>query len=235
MFAGPNGSGKTTVKDGLERMPEWFGVYINPDEIERLIRQTGRISLLDYQVNPTEAHVIDFFANSSLMTAHGLDLKSILVDYREGILDVRPDEFNSYHASVLSDFLRRSLLDDRKSFSFETVMSAPDKVALLEEAQTRGFRTYLYYVATEDPEINIQRVRKRVEEGGHDVPQDKIRSRYVRSLGQLREAIRYSNRAFFFDTSEQEPWYFAEATDGVKLELKQSEIPSWFLPVWNQF
>lgn len=35
MFAGPNGSGKTTVKNGLQRQPQWFGIYINPDELEK--------------------------------------------------------------------------------------------------------------------------------------------------------------------------------------------------------
>lgn len=34
MFAGPNGSGKTTVKNGLHRSPSWFGIYINPDDLE---------------------------------------------------------------------------------------------------------------------------------------------------------------------------------------------------------
>ena len=40
-------------------------------------------------------------------------------------------------------------------------MSAKDKVELLREAQSRGFRTYLYFIATEDPDSNIQRVKNR--------------------------------------------------------------------------
>ena len=34
MFAGPNGSGKTTIKNGISRPPDWFGIYVNPDELE---------------------------------------------------------------------------------------------------------------------------------------------------------------------------------------------------------
>jgi predicted ABC-type ATPase len=142
---------------------------------------------------------------------------------------------NSYYASVLADFLRRKAVASSRSFSFETVMSAPDKVDLLRECRARGFRTYLYYVATEDPSINVERVRHRVAEGGHDVPEDKIVARYHRSLGLLREAIRHADRAFLFDTSGDEAWYFAEATGGTRIDLKSDEMPNWFQPVWDQF
>ena len=62
---------------------------------------------------------------------------------------------NSYFASVAGDFLRQKLLAQKISFTFETVMSHPSKVELLAEAQRAGYRTYLYFVATEDPAINI--------------------------------------------------------------------------------
>jgi len=39
MFAGPIGSGKTTAKERPGKFPEWFGLYINPDDLEREIRQ----------------------------------------------------------------------------------------------------------------------------------------------------------------------------------------------------
>ena len=100
--------------------------------------------------------------------------------------------------------------------------------------QALGYRTYLYYVATEDPEINIQRVKNRAVQGGHDVPESKIRSRYERSLKLLPQAISHANRAFLFDTSEEDPWYFAEVIDG-QIELKSGEIPRWFQPIWDQF
>ena len=81
----------------------------------------------------------------------------------------------------------------------------------------------------------MQRVKNRVAEGGHDVPEEKIISRYHRSLSLVHEAIRHADRAFFFDTSEEESWYFAEATDGTELELQSDEMPNWFQPIWNRF
>ena len=43
---------------------------------------------------------------------------------------------------------------------------ARDKVEFMKEARERGYRVYLYFVATDDPEINLDRVRRRVRGGG---------------------------------------------------------------------
>ena len=137
---------------------------------------------------------------------------------------------------MLADFLRQKLIAGRASFSFETVMSHPDKVQVLEAARAAGFRTYLYYVATEDPAINVARVRFRVSQGGHDVPEAKIVERYARSLGLLREAIRHADRAYCFDTTGDDSWFVAEVTAGKTIELQSDEMPNWFkAAVWDKF
>lgn len=235
MFAGPNGSGKTTVKMGLKRSSEWFGIYINPDDLERTIREEGALSLEQYGLTATTDEIQGYFASSSLLQSRNLQSISQAIECHGDELLFSSEEFNSYYASVLADFLRRKALALSRSLSFETVMSSPDKIDFLREAQERGFRTYLYYIATEDPEINIQRVKNRVAAGGHDVPEEKIIARYYRSLSHLPQAIRYSNRAFMFDTSEEQAWYFAEGTDGTTLELKSDEMPNWFEPIWDEF
>ena len=135
---------------------------------------------------------------------------------------------NSYFASVASDFIRVKLLEARKSFSFETVMSHPSKVELLNKARQLGYRTYLYYIATEDPMINISRIQYRVERGGHSVPKDKTIARYQRSIELLLPAVQTSNRAYIFDNSNEQPQWIAEITEGQTLEAKTQELPSWF-------
>jgi predicted ABC-type ATPase len=235
MFAGPNGSGKTTVKNDLGKPPEWFGIYINPDELEKTIRDTGLLSPAPFNLTTTTEELRGYFVGSTFLKQQQMTEGIDSIVCSEGGLDFRGVKFNAYHASVLADFLRRKALVGSQSFSFETVMSAPDKVELLREARALGFRTYLYFIATEDPAINIQRVKNRVAEGGHDVPEGKIVDRYRRSLALLSEAIPHTNRAYFFDTSEEEAWYFAEGTDGTRLELKSDEMPRWFEPIWEQF
>ena len=111
-------------------------------------------------------------------------------------------------------------------------MSHQSKVDLLAQAQAAGYRTYLYFVATDDPAINVSRVQNRVQLKGHDVPRDKIETRYHRSLGLLMDAIRHSNRAYVFDNSgdstDGKQTWLAEITEGKQLELKTNKIPSWF-------
>lgn len=234
MFAGPNGSGKTTVKNSFGRPASWYGMYINPDELEKAVRETGRLELSPFGLEATTEEVRDFFATSQLLRERGLTSELEAIECGADIVSFGSLRFNSYYASVLADFLRRQAIKVSKSFSFETVMSSPDKVALLRQSQEAGYRTYLYFIATEDPAINVERVKQRVSDGGHDVPEDKIVSRYYRSLALLMEAIRYTNRAYLFDTSEDRPNRFAEVTDGTLAKLTSVPIPNWFEPIWNR-
>lgn len=235
MFAGPNGSGKSTLKSVLR--PELLGVYLNPDEIEKEIRAHGFVDLKAYGVTTVSDEVLPFLRNSSFLQTAGLSNAVAQLRFEDGRLTFAGGVVNAYLASVLGDFLRQKLLAQKASFTLETVMSSPDKVALLEKAQHLGYRTYLYYVATDDPEINISRVRSRVRQGGHDVPEDKIVSRYGRSLDLLMDAIRHSNRAYIFDNSthEQARTWLAEVTNGKILEMKTDQMPAWFKrAVWDK-
>ena len=235
MFAGPNGSGKSTIKSVVPA--ELLGVYVNPDEIQKEISEVGFLDLRKYRVETTEEEILGYLTRSTLLQKAGMAEDVKLLGFSSGRLDFSSIEVNAYFASVVSDFLRRKLLEKGISFSFETVMSSPDKVELLELARRAGYRTYLYYIATDDPAINVARVKARVNLGGHDVPEDKIQLRYHRSLDLLLDAVRYTNRAYLFDNSRHggEHLWVAEITDGQELELKCDPMPHWFrTAVWNK-
>jgi predicted ABC-type ATPase len=222
MFAGPNGSGKSTIKTVVK--PEMLGIYINPDEIEKLARESNFIEFTEFDIKTDSEEVLDFFRNSSLLKKMNLLDEAESLRFNDDKLIFGQLEVNSYFASVASDFIRKKLLEARKSFTFETVMSSADKIEFLRRAHENGYRTYLYYVATEDPGINISRINYRVRTGGHSVPTDKVISRYKRSLDLLEEATRHTNRAFIFDNSTHEQIWLAEITDGSKLDLKAKEF-----------
>ena len=230
MFAGPNGSGKSVLKSYLPT--ELLAVYLNPDEIEVGIQRVGELDLRAFGVETTAAEVLPFFAGSDFLRAEGLEEPARRLLFSEGKLGFAGVTANAYFASVAVDFLRTRLLELQMTFTFETVMSHHGKVALLEKAQRAGYRTYLYYVATDHPDINVSRVRNRVGLGGHPVPKDKIVSRYYRSLELLMEAIKNTNRAYIFDNStdhaDRTLAWVAEITDGRTLELKTDRIPPWF-------
>jgi predicted ABC-type ATPase len=226
MFAGPNGSGKSTFKKLIRQ--ELLGVYINPDEIEKEICDRGFLDLDHYCVMSTKQEILDFFNQSPLLEKVDCLDEAQWLRFNENKLSFHDIMPNSYFASVAADFIRQKLIETSKSFTFETVMSFPDKIELLRKAQSRGYRTYLYYVATENPDINVSRVRYRVSRGGHSVPEDKITTRYRRSLDLLMQAVQCTHRAYIFDNSTNEHIWLAEITDGKSIEMKTDQIPRWF-------
>lgn len=235
MFAGPNGSGKSTLKTVLPA--KLLGVYLNPDEMEREMRTNGCLDLGGFGVETTAEAAKEFFGESVFLKEAGFVHAADQVSVAERRLIFAPEAVNSYVASVTADFLRQRLLHARASFTLETVMSHPSKVALLEQAQRLGYRTYLYFIATDDPEINVSRVKTRVQLGGHAVPEDKIVKRYHASLDLLMAAIRHTNRAYIFDNSGegQEKTWLAEVTEGKELEMKTDLMPAWFKhAVWER-
>jgi predicted ABC-type ATPase len=87
-------------------------------------------------------------------------------------------------------------------FGFETVFSHGSNVAFLRALRRVGYEVHLYFVGTEDAEINVARVQDRVAKGGHSVPREKIVSRYDRSLLALTLAIMDCQRTLLFDNSD---------------------------------
>ena len=105
-------------------------------------------------------------------------------------------------AQALAADLRARALQARGDVMYETVMSHPSKIAELQRAKAAGYHVTVHLVATENPEINTQRVEARVGAGGHDVPRDRIRSRYERTLALAPLAIAYADQAVIWDNSQ---------------------------------
>ena len=227
MFAGPNGSGKSTLKDVIP--PHLLGSYLNADDIERALKSESGydLSLLPVSFTlPEMERSFAYFVDSGARS----EKSGYVVENNK--LYVRSTNKLGYQAAAFADLLRHKLLAEGASFSFETVMSHPSKVELLSQAKGLGYRTYLYYVATEDPEINIYRVQSRVKSGGHDVPEIKIRDRYQRSLQLLPGAIQNSSRAYVFDNSATngDHVWIAEFDGATQMELKvePNKVPKWY-------
>ena len=231
VFAGPNGSGKTTILKNLqERNSFSFGVYVNADDIERNLRETNTLDFTVYKLRISQESLQDYFRNSTfspkLRGEINLWEKLLVVG---NVLSTTAN-IDSYLAADLAEFIRQNLFASNLSFSYETVMSHPDKIAFMEKARKNGYRVYLYFVATEDPMINIGRVEARVEQKGHGVEKAKITKRYFKSLEQLEGAIQNSDRAFLWDNSKETSFLFAEIENGNRVSLTDSSnVPAWFI------
>jgi len=105
-------------------------------------------------------------------------------------------------------------------------MSHESKVAFIREARERGFTTYLYFICTQDPELNIQRVKSRVKKGEHDVDPVTIKSRYFRSLGLLFEAFLASERVYIIDNSSSNREIILEKKNN-DVEVFTDSVPEW--------
>ena len=142
---------------------------------------------------------------SSVVTSTLLDLvedKIINPDnYARGITDVE-DETDRYRIAMdMCKTLREDLLQRGISFGFETVASREDKLEFVERAKSLGYEISFLFVTTGDPEICCRRIDQRVAAGGHDVPRDKVYSRFERTMGFLPAYIRLADRAEVFDNS----------------------------------
>lgn len=107
-------------------------------------------------------------------------------------------------------------------------MSHPSKLQFLQKAHENNYRVYLYFIATEAPEINISRVNIRVAQHGHFVPPNIIEERYYKSLQQLKPAVKLSNRAYIFDNSKDVSILISEITEGSDVNVLDPEkTPAW--------
>lgn len=235
LFAGPNGSGKSTIKKVIiEKLgPEQMGIVIDPDDIEAYIRKESLFDFRKYDITLSKNDIINGLQQSTLLMSQGLNKDIAKLIISDNVIRFDEVPLNSYHASAISELITNQLINKMQSFSIESVMSHKSKIDLLKKAQENGFRTYLYYVATDDPIVNVERVKNRVLQGGHNVDEDKIKQRYVRSIELLKTAIKYANRAYVFDNSAEESILMIEITDGKTWEIKSDVIHPWFVKTYN--
>lgn len=104
-------------------------------------------------------------------------------------------------AAKEAEALREQCIQDGEEFSFETVLSTERNLNLLKRAKEQGYFIRCVFVLTCSPEINIVRVKNRVLNGGHDVPEDKIVSRYYKSLEMISDLIPICDRISIYDNS----------------------------------
>ncbi len=104
-----------------------------------------------------------------------------------------------------ADARRTELLKAGQSFVSETVFSHESKLALIEEAQQCGFLVMLIVVCLDDPQRLLARVARRVTEGGHAVPPERILARYPRTLANLAKAVRLADVAVLYDSEAAGP------------------------------
>ena len=118
-----------------------------------------------------------------------------------------------------------------RSFVTETVLSDPvgAKVAMLDDARTRGFEAWLFFIGISSPAVSFARVQERVSaRAGHDVPGDRIQSRYPRTLANLPGAIAAASLAVLLDNDLADaPYRFVALFENGALVRASNLVPTW--------
>src|SRR6185437_15796048 len=180
IFAGPNGSGKSTL---FIEFKKHFnpGYFINADEFEKLLNNSGLIDLDAFELKATTKNLGAYSKTKeakTLLAKAGKEGHSINIDIKENFIVDKAKETHSYEASFAAAFVRWLLYKKDISFAFETLMSDGSKISEV---------------------INIKRVKNKVEKGGHPVNENKIRSRYQKALANLFPVIKLAKRVYLFD------------------------------------
>ncbi|MGN0728362.1 zeta toxin family protein [Treponema sp.] len=100
--------------------------------------------------------------------------------------------------------MREDCIQSNASFTFETVLSTRRNLDLLIKAKEQGYFIRCIYVLTVNPNINIFRVKQRFANGGHDVPAEKVFSRYWKALKLLPELISVCDVVHIYDNSMEQ-------------------------------
>ena len=120
-------------------------------------------------------------------------------------LDKKSDRAAYASAMNLAEQMRHTEIAAGNSFSFETVLSRPDKLEFIKYAKAQGYNIVVAYIITSNPEINLARIKRRVEQGGHDVPSDKVIARYERAMQLMFSVIEEADDVIIYNNSQGSP------------------------------
>ncbi len=227
IIAGPNGSGKSTfINDVLKNGYFYLHNYVNADDIQKELNETGAYSLNKFSIKTSKIDFQKFITTSSFKEKIEGEIDGLLF-FENDLIRVRINNASSYIAALIADFVRNQLLENRLSFEFETVMSHESKIDFIKAAKEKGYKVYLYFLCTESPQINKLNVRNRIKQGGHFVPEEVIENRYYKTLSLLKRAMDNSEVSYILQNN---------LTDFTSIYvIKNSEIveqneyiPNWF-------
>lgn len=233
VFAGPNGSGKSTLIYSIDKgMKLNMGFVINADNIENELTTKKAFAFSKELVVDTK-QLQHFLEVSSLNKKY--NLKSIASNFIVEKTNIKIAEnisINSYVSAAIADFLRSECLKQKINFSFESVFSDFRKVLFIKKLNEAGYDIYFYFVCTLNPSINIARIKERVSNHGHNVSEEKVKSRFQKSIDNALKAKKYTKRFFLIDNSqENNPELLLETENDKKINfINKTFYPEWAIP-----
>ncbi|PYE73351.1 putative ABC-type ATPase [Xylophilus ampelinus] len=173
--------------------------------------------------------------NAELLAAPAFGFRGEYInadDIAKGLKSSMPDATDlerNIEAANQAEKQRLDALQAGRSFAFETVMSTPEKVAILTQAKAAGFEVTVVFVTTSSAEINVGRVDNRVKEGGHAVDPNTVRKRYDSAMKLLACALDHADTALIYDNSADKAVPVAFKQNDGQLKRFTPEPPAWYI------
>ena len=104
-------------------------------------------------------------------------------------------------AAKIAINLRNDCLKYGKSFNEETTLTGKTILKTIDKAKELGYELQLFYVGVNNPEIAKERIRNRVEKGGHNIADEIVEKRYYESLKNLKQMITKFDEVYLYDNS----------------------------------
>ena len=114
----------------------------------------------------------------------------------------RSNHCSDMDAAQKAEELRENAIERMDDFTFETVLSTDRNLNLLRKAKEKGYFIRCFYVLTANSDVNIARVKMREMQGGHGVPEDKVRARYIRALKLIPELVEVCDVLHIYDNTD---------------------------------
>ena len=99
--------------------------------------------------------------------------------------------------------LLQQAIDKRLDFAFETTLGGQTMTELLEQAALADLAVQVWFAGLADVDLHLERVRRRVAKGGHDIPEVKIRERFERGRENLIRLLPHLTALRLYDNSAE--------------------------------
>lgn len=104
-------------------------------------------------------------------------------------------------AAKMAINIRNDCLKHGKSFNEETTLTGKTILKTIDKAKELGYELQLFYVGVASPELAKERIRNRVEKGGHNIADEIVEKRYYESLKNLKQVITKFDEVYLYDNS----------------------------------
>ena len=150
--------------------------------------------------------------------------------------DISQSEANSTAWYEGKRLLERAI-EEKLDFAFETTLGGKTITSLLDKALSQGIEVRVWYVGLNSPKLHVARVRSRVEHGGHDIPEERIRERYTQGRLNLIHLLPNLTELLVYDNSDEsdpktgkapEPKLIVHCIQGkVSESCDLTSVPEW--------